>query len=440
MSIVKDSSITFFFLLLVLLAEVVWGVITARTLGPAGKGILAVAIFYPTAFFTIGHLSINMMNIHYVGKREYALERFAGNSLFLSLVISALLYALFLATLPFFSDTLYKGVPSQLLYLAFATIPLVLIMHYFRSILQGVQKIFQFNMVNLSSGLAKLLIVVLLVILWRYGVMGALLAAVIGFGFGAFVGLSYTKKMAPGKWKVDRELLKKLVFGGSKLHISSISTFLYGYMEIAMVNYFLSSKQVGYIAVAIAASRMMFLLSQAVSTVLYPEVSKKEMKEAEHVNSVVCRNAFMLIVGATVLAVFLAKQMVLIYAGGAFLPAVLPLQIMLVGTGMSTFAQLMSPLWVRKGWFWQLSVLALIMLAINFLLNIYLIPRYGLVGAAWAKSLTYAAGFIQICIVYFIFVDKRFWHAFIPQRSDFELYKSAWRRYVLKKDEAAIIA
>ncbi len=107
---------------------------------------------------------------------------------------------------------------------------------------------------------------------------------------------------------------------------------------------------------------------------------------------------------------------------------------------MSTFAQLMSPLWVRKGWFWQLSALALMMLVVNFLLNIYLIPRYGLVGAAWAKSLTYAAGFIQICIVYFIFVDKRFWHAFIPQRSDFELYKSAWRRYVLKKDEAAIIA
>lgn len=434
MSIVKESSITLFSMAISLAATMVWGVVTARTLGPAGKGILAVAIFYPTAFFTIGHLTINVMNIHYIGKKEHPLEEFSGNSLLLSIIMGALLYVVFLVTFPFFRETLYKGVPPQFLYLAFMAAPLALIIYYFRSILQGVQKMLQFNLVNVLADLSKLPVVLLLVVLWGYGVMGALVAAVIGSGLGAFLGIYYTRKVAPGRWKVNMGLMKKLLAGGGKMHISSISTFLYGYMEIALVNYFLTSEAVGYMVIAIAVSRVLFLLSQAIYTVLYPEISKKEMEEAEHVTSVVCRNAFMVIILFTILAIVLGKQIVLLYAGSAFLPAVRPMQIVLVGACVSTLAQLMSPLWVRKGWFWQLSALASMMLFINFLLNIYLIPRYGILGAAWAKSLTYSAGFIQISIIYFIYVDRRFWRAFVPQWSDIDIYKSVWRRYVLKKE------
>jgi O-antigen/teichoic acid export membrane protein len=438
LSILKDSSITFVSLFITLIATMAWGIITAHTLGPSGKGVLAVAIFYPTAFFTIGHLTINIMNIHFIGKGGYSLEEFAGNSLFFALTISSILYLLFLITFPVFGKTLYKAVPPRFLYLAFAIMPLVFIIYYFRSLLQGVQKIVQFNLVGVFSSLFKLPLLLLLVVFKSYGVMGALVAALAGLGFGALLSIYYTKKAAPGRWKLNRELMRKVLSGGSKMHVSSISTFLYGYMEIALVNYFLTSVHVGYIAVAIAVSQVLFLLSYAISTVLYPEVSKKGMAEAEQVNSIVCRNAFMLIIIFMILFVIFAKYVVLLYAGRAFLPAVLPMQIILVGACMSTFSQLMSPLWVRKGWFWQLSLLALMLLGINLLLNIYMIPRYGIVGAAWSKLITYAAGFIQISIIYFIYVDKRFWRAFVPQKSDLELYQAAWRRYILRKKDAAV--
>ena len=108
MSIVKGGSITFFTQIVTFIAVMIWGAITARTLGPSGKGILVVAIFYPMAFFSMGHLNINIMNVLYIGKKKFGLEEFAGNSLFLAIVFGTVLYFIFLITLPFFTDNLYR--------------------------------------------------------------------------------------------------------------------------------------------------------------------------------------------------------------------------------------------------------------------------------------------------------------------------------------------
>ena len=62
-------------------------------------------------------------------------------------------------------------------------------------------------------------------------------------------------------------------------------------------------------------------------------------------------------------------------------------------------------------------------LIINFLLNLFLIPRFGGIGAAWATNVSYAAGSFFFILVYCREVKMSFREIITLRRSDFYFFR-----------------
>ncbi len=207
MSFVRSSIITLVTLVLSGIALAIWGVITARTLGPTGMGILAIAMLYPMFFFTVGNLTLGVGIIHYIGQKKYPLENFVANSILAALVMGVVSYLLFVATLPLFQDTLYKGVDPKYLFLAFTIVPLNLLAYFLSSVLQGSNYIREYNIINLTRPCLAVFCLILLVLVFSLGITGAVTAFVLGFLFVAAAAIYYVSKRTKGKWQVNLNLL-----------------------------------------------------------------------------------------------------------------------------------------------------------------------------------------------------------------------------------------
>ncbi|MBC7109287.1 MAG: polysaccharide biosynthesis C-terminal domain-containing protein, partial [Methanomassiliicoccales archaeon] len=60
--------------------------------------------------------------------------------------------------------------------------------------------------------------------------------------------------------------------------------------------------------------------------------------------------------------------------------------------------------------------------ATNIALNLLWIPRYGIVGAAWASTVSYTVSFLGALFFYCRLSGNRWTKVILPQRGDWALY------------------
>lgn len=431
MSFTKQSLQTFIFQVAGFVIVAITGMITARALGPTDKGLSAVVLLYPTLFFTLGHLTIGLSVIHHIGKKEHTIEEYAGNSLLITAIISVLISFVFLGSIFLFKKSFYKDIPITYLAIAMVSIPFYLITYYFSSILQGTLNIKWYNIANQIPKGLTLLLVITLVLLGRFTALEAIIVVVIGVGVGGIICLWKVREIFPKKWAINKKLLGKLLRDGGKIHIGTIATFIFSHVHIFIINYYLSKDDVGYYCIAYALAGVLLFISISVETVLYPKVSGENLEEASGLVTLACRQTFLITLICALILGVLGRYFVLLYGGKAYLPAVAPLLFFLPGMVIFVIPKILATLWVRKGWFLQLTFIAIITATVSILLSVFLVPKYGIKGAALANSLTYLFAALISMVLYYGFVNHKFWRLFWFKKTDWQIYSNAYKKLML---------
>jgi O-antigen/teichoic acid export membrane protein len=108
----------------------------------------------------------------------------------------------------------------------------------------------------------------------------------------------------------------------------------------------------------------------------------------------------------------LAGPFLEIYFGAEYLPASRPLRILIVGTFFFGISRVVNPVFQATGWLKYTEANTVVVLVVSVLLNLLLIPRYGILGAAIATSCSYVLMFVGVAIIWwrstFAFLDRRF--------------------------------
>jgi len=98
---IKSVSLSFATQIIIVLLGIVTSVITARYLGPSGRGIFAVLTNIVAVSMQIGHLGFPGANIYFLGKNKENPESIVSMSLIIGLlggaIISVFVYLLFQA-------------------------------------------------------------------------------------------------------------------------------------------------------------------------------------------------------------------------------------------------------------------------------------------------------------------------------------------------------
>jgi O-antigen/teichoic acid export membrane protein len=370
-------------------------VIVARTLGPEGRGLYAVAATVGAIGVQFGNLGLHASNTFYVARDKTLLPALVGNTLMVGCVVGGFLTVLIWMGFCIWQEL--APLDGLLLILSLVWIPLGLVYLLLQNLLLGIQEVRRFNKIELVTKLFGVGVLGCLSLTGAAGVeavFGVGLVALVISSVWALVSLEAHLNKPP---RTSMALFKENICYGVKAYLAALFSFLVLRVDLLITKYILGAEQTGYYSIAVNMSEMVSILPVVVATILFPKLSAlSDIKEQWYFTkraAVATGVGMLCVLGA---AGVLARLVVRGLYGESFLPSVRPFLWLLPGTfflGIETVAvQFLNSIGFPKVVvvIWSLTCL------LNIGLNIWLIPKYGINGASIVSSLSYFAVFAFI--------------------------------------------
>lgn len=174
-------------------------------------------------------------------------------------------------------------------------------------------------------------------------------------------------------------------------------------IDILLVSYFQTSAESGYYRAALQVAEFMWVISLAVEMVMIQTTAELwEDERHERITELLSRLLQYVIMGTVLLVIgvfVLGDEFVRFYFGTSYEASIRPLRILLPGVVGFAVARVVWPVLQAGGYLREVVTGTASATVGNVLLNVVLIPRYGIAGAAIATSTTYGAmGLIHITI------------------------------------------
>lgn len=441
MSIEKHSLTTLTTQFIMLFFTAITTVIIARTLGRAGKGAATLVVLIPTTLVNLGNFGVGMANVYYVGKKEQ-LEKIVSNSVSFVLLIGGALVLLMFALLPFLRNTVFKSLSNVTIVTAILITPVFLLHMYWSTIVVGLKKIYFFNLTSILRSAINFAIVLVSLFILKLSYFGVLIAFIVSVAsVDLMFYIFFKKKMGLKRVisKPDFALARKTLVYGVKGFFSNIFNIMNLRIDVFIASYFLTLAAVGLYSIATNVAEILWYLANSVSIVLFPTVASAEPDEAKRITPIVCRNVIFLTFSAAAILFFTAKYIILI-AVPKFMPSVRVIQILLPAIVMFTIPKVLGADILGRGRPEISAISNFMAVAINIVLNIFLIPIYGISGAALSSVFSYGAAALFITVSYVIISGNSPFETLIVKASDrfyyYRLLRSIYSRVYLRNSGA----
>jgi O-antigen/teichoic acid export membrane protein len=391
-TLAQQVSSTLLARMLLLGIGVVLGAITARILGPEGRGILATAETLAAVGVQFGILGLQSANTYLVSRQRNLLGELLGNSFLVSVGLGG--------TIAFVACTCFAAWPGVaplqgvILIVALLTVPVRLCAQLLQSLLVGIQEIHTVNVIDVLSGLLSVVLFIPFLFVWHMTPAIAVslsLAVSVAMAGGMLFRLRRHTSASPG---VSLSLLRNSFAYGSKLYVACLVMFLVLRIDILMLRYCLEAgqaeEQIGYYSVAVSMGDLVCMVPTLVGALLFPRLSalsdpSERWRMARQAAGVVA--LFAAGVG-TLLAVFSAPLVRLLY-GPEFAPAAVGFLYLMPGVVMLSVNVIFMNYFAANGippiTIWSPAVAAVI----NIAANCFAIPYFGFIGAAVTSTFAY---------------------------------------------------
>ena len=125
------------------------------------------------------------------------------------------------------------------------------------------------------------------------------------------------------------------------------------------------------------------------------------------------------------------KAITILYSG-KFIGSILPFQILLLGTITLTGDKMISSYFSGQGILKPKIITNFISLILNVILNLFLIPRFGIKGAAISTAITYNLLFLMDLMIFTKISNNKILDVVLIKKSDFRYYKNAFDKVRLR--------
>jgi O-antigen/teichoic acid export membrane protein len=406
------------------------GVILARWLGPYDRGILALALLVPSTVLTLVKLGVAQATIYFINRKEASVDRVASNSVVLALLLGAVSAAGVWLLRDTLLHRLLNDVPDWALALALARVPMLLLDNYLFSILQATGQFGVYNSRLLISEALRLVVVGVTVMGLGLGLPAAVATyTLIGLVNIVWLMLAMSRTIH-FSLAFDGSLLSRMLSFGVRSYVQTVTSHLLLRVDVYMVQYFLGPEQTAFYALALHFTELVLEVPQAIGMVLYPRLASLPKEEIHRLTAQTCRRTLVVTAPAALLLGVVGPYLVTLWYGTPYAPAGLPLPWAAVGvTMMSIFVIITRDFTARSSQRIN-TVSGLLALGVNVGLNIFLIPRYGIVGAAFATAVGYSAACIVLIVFWVRESELPCTSLLLPTREDVHYFWSVGRQYL----------
>ncbi|RPJ72896.1 MAG: hypothetical protein EHM20_13125 [Alphaproteobacteria bacterium] len=405
---VRNVASTFLTMMFTLSISFVTSVIIARTLGPEKKGILSLAILVPNMLILFLNGGINISNAFFAGARRFEIHKLFETSIFVSVVATIISsFILILVSKTGLFNKLLPDIPVWAIFIGLLIFPFGLLGTLLTGILQGIERIIELNRVQLAQATISLVFTILLIYVFQLGLVGGLIASILTSITGV-AGFTYLlrenwNRFVP-RWHKD--ILGASFSFGMRGYAGNILQFFNYRLDVFIVNYFLGPAAVGVYAVTYGIAELLWNLPNAISFVFFPRVvSDQRMKKKSSTWRIFGTTMFITVSGGFVVAIS-GKFLISFLYSETFIAAYLPLLALLPGVVLLGGAKVLTAEILGRGYPQYNSFLSGSGLAITILGDLILVPKFNVLGAALASTISYIAMFLISIGFYLIVVQK----------------------------------
>ncbi|CAG21062.1 lipopolysaccharide biosynthesis protein [Photobacterium profundum] len=404
--------------------------IISRTYGPAGSGSYTIITLLPITLTNLLNMGITASNVYFIGSKKYKVEIVISNLYKIACALSIIGLLIGFLLITFASDNLFPNVDVWLLYIALIVFPLTLLNSFFNSIFQAIQNFKIFNIILIIQPLSMLLLVSFLTLIDENEIIYLISSLIISSLLSLCVSFFHILQIKNDEKEITRDgYIKDSLKYGIKAHLSNIVAFLNNKADIYFVNMLLNPTSVGFYIISVQLSEKIWIVSQALSTVLLPKLSELSDEEntKKEIVLALSKIVFYITIFLSTFVAIISKPVIILLFGEEFSPAIEPLLYLLPGVVFMTVARVLANDLASRGRPELNMYTSIIIVIVNIIGNIILIPLYGISGAAISTSIAYVLNCILRCLMYRYYTKVKISDLFIINRSDafklFNLFK-----------------
>jgi O-antigen/teichoic acid export membrane protein len=188
---------------------------------------------------------------------------------------------------------------------------------------------------------------------------------------------------------------------------------------------------VGYYVVAASVAELIWYLPNAFGFVLFPKTASSDPEEARRFTPKVARLSVFITAVAAFGLFLVSRVLITVLYTEEYLPSLYPLWILLPGAVVLSYSKVLFADLGGRGKPYYGTFASLISLGVTLGLDLLLIPRWGIVGAALASSLAYATNATAALVFYTRLTSNKLSDVLLIQKSDIDSSISAGREMVL---------
>jgi len=390
--IVADGAYTLLLRLLNIGAAAALGILTARLLGPSGKGIYALPMVQ-AGLVTAAFAGLSRATSYFL------LNRNAGSRILRPAFVSALAFvaagAAVVGAIALASGQLWAALP------AIASLPSAAAINFVTGYVVGVKRVRYASTLTVAMNVGTFVLMAAGLLAVGRTPSVAIAVWIVASTLISFAALAavvlHARRLTPSE---PVSVIEYLRFTG-KVGVVSLISLLNYRADLYIVAWMAPAATLGMYTVAVSAAESLLVPTQVAALVTSPHVGGLDLQAAGQLTARCVRNNFL--VAAVVCGVIfaLAQPIVHLLYGSAFLPLVPALRVLLLGVFALSLGSPMSNYFTLKlGKPEVAMVFASISAAVCIAVSIVLVPRLGMLGAAIGSTAAYALG-QAVATVYF---------------------------------------
>ncbi|MEI7898236.1 MAG: polysaccharide biosynthesis C-terminal domain-containing protein [bacterium] len=409
------------------------GIILTRLLGAAGFGLYSAIIVVPIMVIGFTQLGIRRSAIYHIGNKLLP-EDHIISALFLLLLWTSALSILICGFVYFFSES--QPFDPLIIVLVLLTIPLLLTNVFAGGIFLGKEDIKRASILNAGPTIMTLLLTILFV----WGLKMSVLGAFAAIALANFIMFFITYRIIIVQfrynitWKYHEGIMKSMVKLGLVNAIAIFIMQLNYRLDILMLKKLSTLEEVGFYSLAMQIAEQLWHIPYAIeSIVLSRSANSTDDQPIHRTVASIFRVSLLIGLVSGILIFFIAPYLVPLVFGKEFARSVAMIQIVLPGILVLVGFRILNSRLTGMGKP-QIAIYTFLpALVINFILNLFLIPRFGGIGAAWSTNFSYAAGSIIFVIVYSRMVKMPLREIFRYRASDFYFFRDIRKRMINRR-------
>jgi O-antigen/teichoic acid export membrane protein len=292
-------------------------IVLARSLGPAGRGAVAVALVFAMLLVQFGSLGLQSANLYFAARDPRRIGTIMLNSLWAMAVMGVLLVAITLLTKAFFPGSL-RGLSWLDVVIVATGLPALFATPLLQSVFLAEGRVAIYNGVELAGSVVVCIGLVVGLLVVHIGVPGAI-AVMLGANWGMVLTFLFLQRSwIPRLGRPDVGLMWRMLKYGFRLYATTFLAYMMGRVNLLLVNYHLGTTQAGFYAIGIAVGENLHLLPSIVPLNLFPRIARGETFES---SAAVFRILFVVFGGLCLLTIPLVKPGLELLYGSRFAPA-----------------------------------------------------------------------------------------------------------------------